>query len=41
MEYVERLKGDDAVIFKHAASLGEGIVCKRVDLPYRFGPSKS
>jgi bifunctional non-homologous end joining protein LigD len=42
MEYVEHLEGDGAVIFEHACKLGlEGIVCKRVDLPYRAGPSKS
>lgn len=30
------------MIFEHACKLGlEGIVCKRVDLPYRPGPSKS
>jgi ATP-dependent DNA ligase len=30
------------VIFEHACKLGlEGIVCKRIDLPYRPGPSKS
>src|SRR3954471_22574145 len=41
-EYVEHLKGDGATIFEHASKLGlEGIVCKRVDLPYRPGPSKS
>jgi bifunctional non-homologous end joining protein LigD len=42
LEYVEHLKGDGATIFEHACKLGlEGIVCKRVDLPYRPGPSKS
>jgi bifunctional non-homologous end joining protein LigD len=42
IEYVEHLEGDGAVIFEHACKLGlEGIVCKRVDLPYRAGPSKS
>ena len=42
MSYVEHLKGDGAVIFEHACKLGmEGIVCKRVDMPYRSGPSKS
>ena len=42
IEYVEHLEGDSAVIFDHACKLGlEGIVCKRVDLPYRPGPSKS
>jgi ATP-dependent DNA ligase len=42
IEYVEHLKGDCAVIFEHACKLGlEGIVCKREDLPYRPGSSKS
>lgn len=42
IEYVEHLEGDGAVIFDHACKLGlEGIVCKRIDLPYRPGPSKS
>jgi bifunctional non-homologous end joining protein LigD len=42
IEYVEQLEGDGAVIFEHACKLGlEGIVCKRIDLPYRPGPSKS
>ena len=41
IEYVEHLEGDGAV-FQHACKLGlEGVVCKRVDLPYRPGPSKS
>ena len=42
IEYVEHLEGDGVVIFDHACKLGlEGIVCKRIDLPYRPGPSKS
>jgi bifunctional non-homologous end joining protein LigD len=42
LSYVEHLKGDGAVIFEHACRLGmEGIVCKRIDMPYRSGPSKS
>ena len=42
IEYVEHLEGDGADIFEHACRLGlEGIVCKRIDLPYRHGPSKS
>ena len=42
IEYVEHLEGDGAVIFEHACRLGlEGIVCKRIDLPYRPGPSKT
>jgi bifunctional non-homologous end joining protein LigD len=39
---VEHLEGDGAVIFEHACKLGlEGVVCKRIDLPYWPGPSKS
>jgi ATP-dependent DNA ligase len=42
LEFVEHLEGDGALIFDHACKLGlEGIVCKRTDLPYRPGPSKS
>ena len=42
IEYVEHLEGNGAVIFDHACKLGlEGIVSKRIDLPYRPGPSKS
>jgi bifunctional non-homologous end joining protein LigD len=42
LEYVEHLTGDGATVFEHACKLGmEGIVCKRVDHPYRPGPSKS
>jgi hypothetical protein len=42
LEYVEHLEGNGAVVFEHACKLGlEGIVCKRIDLPYRAGPSKS
>jgi bifunctional non-homologous end joining protein LigD len=42
IEYVEHLEGDGAVIFEHACKLGlEGIVCKRVDMSYHPGPSKS
>jgi ATP-dependent DNA ligase len=42
LEYVEHLEGDGGRIFEHACKLGlEGIVCKRLDLPYRAGPSKS
>jgi ATP-dependent DNA ligase len=42
IEYVEHLEGDGGVIFEHACKLGlEGIVCKRIDLAYRAGPSKS
>ena len=39
---MEHLEGDGAEIFEHACKLGlEGIVCKRIDLPYRSGSSKS
>ena len=39
---MEHLEGDGAVIFEHACKLGlEGVVCKRIDLPYWPGPSKS
>ena len=42
IEYVEHLEGDGDRIFEHACKLGlEGIVSKRVDMPYRLGPSKS
>ena len=42
IEYVEHLEGDGAVIFEHACKLGlEGIVCKRIDLPYRPAPRKA
>jgi ATP-dependent DNA ligase len=42
IEYVEHLNGDGPTIFDHACTLGlEGIVCKRADLPYWPGPSKS
>ena len=42
IEYVEHIEGEGAVIFEHACKLGlEGIVCKRIYLPYRHGPSKS
>jgi bifunctional non-homologous end joining protein LigD len=41
-ELVEHLQGDGAAIFDQACKLGlEGIVCKRIDLPYRSGRSKS
>jgi ATP-dependent DNA ligase len=41
IEYVEHLTGDGPTIFQHACQLGyEGIVSKRIDLPYRGGRSK-
>jgi ATP-dependent DNA ligase len=42
LEFVEHLEGDGGLIFEHACKLKlEGIVSKRVDLPYRGGVSKS
>jgi bifunctional non-homologous end joining protein LigD len=42
LQFVEHLEGDGAIIFEHACKLGlEGIVSKRIDLPYRPGPSKT
>ena len=39
---MEHLDGDGQTIFEHACKLGlEGIVSKRIDLPYEAGPSKS
>ncbi len=41
IRFVEHLDGDGPTIFEHACKLGlEGIVSKRVDLPYESGPSK-
>ena len=41
LRYVEHLRIEPATIFEHVCNLGlEGIVCKRVDLPYESGPSK-
>jgi bifunctional non-homologous end joining protein LigD len=42
IRYVEHLDGDGPMVFEHACKLGlEGIVSKRIDLPYEAGPSKS
>jgi ATP-dependent DNA ligase len=42
LEYVSHLEGEGPVIFEHACALDlEGIVSKRVDLPYHAGLSKS
>ena len=42
IRYVEHLAGDGPTIFEHSCKLGlEGIVSKRVDLPYESGPSKA
>jgi bifunctional non-homologous end joining protein LigD len=39
--YSEHLGHDGAVVFDHACRMGlEGIVSKRLDAPYRSGPSK-
>lgn len=41
IEYVEHLIGDGPRIFEHACGLGyEGIVSKRIDLPYRSGRTR-
>ena len=41
LEYVPHLQGDGDLIFEHVCKLGlEGIVCKRIDMPYRAGRSK-
>lgn len=41
IEFNEHLTGDGTLIFKHACKLGhEGIVAKRIDLPYESGRSK-
>ena len=38
----EHLSAEGAIIFKHASKLGlEGIVSKRIDMPYRSGRTKS
>jgi ATP-dependent DNA ligase len=38
---VEHLTGDGPTIFEHVCRMGlEGIVSKRIDAPYRSGPSK-
>jgi bifunctional non-homologous end joining protein LigD len=40
--YNEHLHHDGALVFEHACRLGlEGIVSKRLDAPYRSGPSKT
>ena len=38
----EHLTGDGPIVFNHACRMGlEGIVSKRVDAPYRSGPSRT
>ena len=40
--YSEHLSHDGPAVFDHACRLGlEGIVSKRLDSPYRSGPSKT
>jgi bifunctional non-homologous end joining protein LigD len=42
IQYVEHTEGDGREMFKAVCKLGlEGIVSKRLDAPYRSGPSKS
>jgi bifunctional non-homologous end joining protein LigD len=42
IKYSEHLTGDGPTVFAHVCRLGlEGIVSKRVDAPYRSGPSKT
>jgi ATP dependent DNA ligase domain len=41
IQFVEHLTGDGPTVFEHVCRMGlEGIVSKRVDAPYRSGPSK-
>ena len=40
IQFVEHLTGDGPTVFAHVCRMGlEGIVSKRVDAPYRSGPS--
>ena len=42
IQYVEHTEGDGAELFEAVCKLGlEGIVSKRINAPYRSGPSKS
>jgi bifunctional non-homologous end joining protein LigD len=42
IQYVEHTEGDGAEMFEVVCKLGlEGIISKRLDAPYRSGPSKS
>jgi bifunctional non-homologous end joining protein LigD len=42
IQYAELSEGDGAEMFEAVCRLGqEGIVSKRIDAPYRSGPSKS
>ena len=41
IQYVEHTEGDGGEMFKAVCKLGlEGIVSKKLDAPYRSGPSK-
>ena len=42
IRYSEHLTGDGPTVFEHVCRMGlEGIVSKRLDAPYRSGPSKA
>jgi bifunctional non-homologous end joining protein LigD len=42
IQYVEHIEGDGGEMFKAVCKLGlEGIVSKKIDAPYRSGPSKA
>ena len=42
IQYVEHSEGDGAEMFEAVCKLGlQGVVSKRIDAPYRSGPSKS
>jgi bifunctional non-homologous end joining protein LigD len=42
IQYVEHIEGDGDAMFEAVCKLGlEGIVSKKLDAPYRSGPSKS
>jgi ATP-dependent DNA ligase len=42
IQYVEHSEGDGAEMYKAVCKLGlEGIVSKKLDAPYRSGPSKA
>ena len=41
IRFIEHLTGDGPTVFDHVCRMGlEGIVSKRVDAPYRSGPSR-
>ena len=42
IQFIEHLTGDGPTVFDHVCRMGlEGIVSKRVDAPYRSGPSRT